>query len=552
VVFDAYASADGVLPATSGAIGLRRGGRYQVTVYAYRQDGHDAAIRIQADQLPEGITCQGATIGPGQFAATLVLSAAETCSELAAPIRIEGRSGAADAEQVRTARVATLVHDYLNGMPRTARMSDSLVAGVMKDEQPFTVILEPAVTDVSQDQQLLIPVKIVRRGGFDGKVDFTFFGAPANVDAPAFAIDKGADSAIAKMFFKENAPPSTSTVVISGLAPVPYRRNPWLAERASLKVKEAEAALAARQQAATEAVAAVEAAQKTVTTSNEQIAALMKEAVDYATAQQKLKEEFAVAVAGYKASLDELVKVKDQLAAVTTTKDSTVDGFDAAVKAVTEATATADAAAGQIKSLTAQAESVSKALATAKAQELAKVADKASAEAKLPELMKIVETAQAAMAAAQKVVEQSTAEKTAADEALKKAEEATKPNNLNVRAVSPPLVINVHAAPAKVTAAALEGGSVKKGGSASVKVTVARKNGFTGPLKVTLVVPDGVAGITSTVGELAADQTEVTLTISAAADAVAGDIANAVVRATGDFNGRAASVDIPLAIKVTE
>jgi flagellar biosynthesis chaperone FliJ len=119
-------------------------------------------------------------------------------------------------------------------------------------------------------------------------------------------------------------------------------------------VKEAEAALAARQQAATEAVAAVEAAQKTVTTSNEQIAALMKEAVDYATAQQKLKEEFAVAVAGYKASLDELVKVKDQLAAVTTTKDSTVDGFDAAVKAVTEATATADAAAGQIKSLTAQ------------------------------------------------------------------------------------------------------------------------------------------------------------------------------------------------------
>ncbi len=67
-----------------------------------------------------------------------------------------------------------------------------------------------------------------------------------------------------------------------------------------------------------------------------------------------------------------------------------------------------------------------------------------------------------------------------------------------------------------------------------------------------LAVPESVAGVTSSVAELAADQTEVTLTISVAADAAVADVPNAVVRATGDFNGRSASVDIPLAIKVTE
>ncbi|MFO0427786.1 MAG: hypothetical protein ACK526_14565 [Planctomyces sp.] len=552
LVFDAFPSADGVLPATSGAISLRKGGNYQLSVYAYRQDGHDGAIRLQASQLPEGITCSGATIGPGQPSAILVLSAAENCSELAVPIQIEGRSGPADAEVVRTARVATLVHDVLNGLPRTARMSDSLVAGVMKDEQPFHVVVEPGIREVSQDQQLLVPVKIVRRGGFDGKVDLTFFGVPANVDAPPFAIDKGADSGIGRLFLKENAPATTSTVVISGLAPVSWRRNPWMAERAAAKLKDSEGVLAASEKTSVDAVAAFEAAGKMVTANNEQIAAIVKEVETLAAAQKTLKEQFAESVAGYKASLDELAKVKEQLASVSTSKDSTPEAFDAAIKAVTEATTLAETASVAIQTLTTKIETVSKSLVDAKTQEAAKTTEKAALEAKLPDLKKAVETTQKAMVDAANLVKQATAEKAAADAAHKKAEEATKPANVNVRTVSVPLIVNIGVAPAKVTAAALEGGVVKKGSTVPVKVTVARKNGFAGPLKITVVVPEQVKGVTSNVADLAADQTEVTLMLTAAADAAVGDVPMAVVRATGDFNGRPSSVDLPLAIKVTE
>ena len=71
-------------------------------------------------------------------------------------------------------------------------------------------------------------------------------------------------------------------------------------------------------------------------------------------------------------------------------------------------------------------------------------------------------------------------------------------------------------------------------------------------MTLSLVLPEGVAGLTAAPVDVAADQTEGTLTVAVAADAAVGDIANAVIRATGDFNGRAASTDIPVAIKVVE
>ena len=135
---------------------------------------------------------------------------------------------------------------------------------------------------------------------------------------------------------------------------------------------------------------------------------------------------------------------------------------------------------------------------------------------------------------------------------MKAAEDASKPNNVNVRAVSEPLVITIHPAPAKLTAAVPDAGAIKRGASAAVKVSIARKNSFAANLKLTLVLPEGVAGLAAEAVEVAADQAEGTLTITAAADAPPGDIANVVIRATGEFNGRQASTDVPVALKLVE
>lgn len=552
VVFDAFPSADGKAPVTSGAVSLRKGSSYELNVYAYRRDGHTEAIQLTAENLPAGITCRPSTIGPGQVSAKLVLTAAPDAAEQVSPIRVTGRSGAAESLIQHDAKVATLVHDVINGLPRTARLTESLVAGVMKDEQPFSILVDPMTVDFSQDQQLLIPIRLAKRGGFDAKVDLSFYGIPGEVDAPAVAIEPGKDSVVARIFFKEKAPVSTSTILVQGTSAVPYRRNPWLAERAKLKVTEAEANVAARTEGVTKSDAALKASQQLVVTLTEQVKKIADELAAYVAQQQKLRDDFSKAVGEQKASIDSLVKVQAQLATVKTEGTNTPDQFNAAIQAVKEAAVAADEAAKRLDALTASAAELAKQVAVAKEMETTKTKEKMAAEEEVVKRTKEVETAQAALTAAQKEVETATAAKTAADAALKAAEDATKPNPVNVRVISEPLVITIHPAPAKIAAALPDAGAIKRGVMVPVKVTITRKNNFAGVMKLSLVVPEGVTGLSAETVDVAADQAEGTLTITAAADAAVGDIANVVIRATGDFNGRAASTDVPVALKIVE
>ncbi|MCA9034380.1 MAG: hypothetical protein KDA91_04570 [Planctomycetaceae bacterium] len=552
IVFDAFPSADGKAPATSGAVSLRKGGTYALTVYAYRQDGHNDPISISALDLPAGVTCPDVLLGPGAVSGNLVFTATADVAELVSPIRLIGTSGIDDARKTHPVSVATLVHDAVNGLPRTARLSDSLVVGVMKDEQPFTLEVEPMVVDLSQDQQLLIPVKVHRRAGFDRKVDIAVIGIPGNVDAPNVSVEPGTDSAVVRLFFKENAPVSSSSIVLSGTAAVPYRRNPWQAERAQEAVREAEASLAATQVAATNANHALQAAQKVVTDSEASIAALAKEVTGYLAAQEQLKSEFTKALDDHKAAVTQLTTAKEKLLAVQTDQNSSAAQFDAALKASQDAATAAESAAAQLTLLVNKSKELSSALASAKQNEEKKAEEKRNAEAKVPDLKKAADAAQTSVAAAMKTVEEATAKKKAADDAFKKADDAAKPKDINTRAVSVPVVVTVHPTPGKITAAMPNGGAVRKGTTIEVKVTVVRKNNFSGALKVTLVLPPGITGLTSNTVDVPADKTEAVLTITATAEAPVTDIANAVIRATGDFNGRMASMDAPIQLKVTE
>ena len=552
VVFDAFPSADGKAPATSGAVSLRKGASYELAVYAYRRDGHTEAIQLTAENLPAGITCRPSVIGPGQTTAKLVLTAAIDAPEQIAPISIVGQSGIAETAIKHAAQVATLIHDPINGLPRTARLTESLVAGVMKDEQPFTIVVDAMNAEFSQDQQLMVPVRIEKRNGFDGKVDLSFYGIPGEVDAPNVAIEPGQTRVVARIYFKEKAPPSTSTILVQGTAAVPYRRNPWQADRAKTKVTEAEATVAAQQAAVATADAGLKDAQQKVVTLTEQVKTITAELVTYAAQQQKLRDDFAKAVAEQQSSLEALAAIQTKLATVSTTANSSVDEINVAIQAVKEASAAADEAAKKLDTLNNGAAELAKQVAVTKEMEGTKAKEKSVAEAEVVNKTKDVETSQAALLVAQKAVETATLAKAAADEVLKKAEEASKPNNVNVRVISEPMVITIHAAPAKLTAAVPDAGVIKRGASVPVKVTIARKNSFAENLKLTLVLPEGVTGLTAEPVDVAADQTEGTLTVTAAADATLGDLANIVIRATGDFNGRMASTDVPVALKAVE
>lgn len=552
VVFDAFPSADGKAPATSGALSLRKGGAAELSVYAYRRDGHNDAITVSADQLPAGLSARPSVIGPGQNATKLIVTAAADAPEQLAPFRIVGTSGEGDAMITREGRAASLIHDSINGLPRTARISHSLIAGVMKDEQPFSILVDPITADRCQDQQLLIPVSIVRRAGFDGKVDLSVFNVPAETDAPAAAIEPGKDSAVLRLYFKENAPIVTTSLLIQGTSSVPYRRNPWQAERAKARVADAEANVKAQQDAATAADAALKNAQQVVVVLTEQSRKLTEDLAALAIQQQALRDKTAEAIARQSEAVLAVIAAQQSLATAKASAATTPEDIAAALVAIDAATSGVEQAGSALDALDVTSTELTKQLAAVMEQAATAQQAKQQAESDAAVKAKDAEAAQLALAEAQKAVEAATAARTAADEALKKAEDASKPNAVNVRAVSEPALIRVHQSPAKLAAAVPENGTIKRGASLDVKVSVTRRNSFTGPLTLSLSLPTDIAGISASAVEVPADKTEGTLTISAAADTPPGDIPNAVIQATTEFNGRTATTDAPIAIRIAD
>ncbi|MEO2018831.1 MAG: hypothetical protein ABGZ53_31165, partial [Fuerstiella sp.] len=150
VVFDSFASADGKAPPSTGAISLRKGGTYQVPVYVYRTGGHSAEIQLRVEGLPEGISAAETTIRAGATSTLLVFAATADVGEIVAAVRIIGTSANGDQKTEHTAKIATLVHAGVNGLPRTGRVSRSLLVSVMKDEAPFHI--QPGLVTVDMTQ----------------------------------------------------------------------------------------------------------------------------------------------------------------------------------------------------------------------------------------------------------------------------------------------------------------------------------------------------------------------------------------------------------------
>ena len=553
VVFESLPSADGKAPPGTGAVSLRKGGTYQVPVYVYRTGGHNSDVSLTVEGPPKGITSGPVRIPAGKSSATLVFNCSADVGEVTAPVRIIGQSAVGETQEKRTAKITTLVHGGLNGLPRTARVSETMLVSVMKDEQPFQVLSEVTSAEMTQDQQLLIPLKLTRRAGFDNKVDVSFVGQPGNVDVPKIAIEKGKDSAIARFYFKENAPVGQATMLMYATGQVAYRRNPWLVDKAQAKVDAAVKELEATKKSLEAAKAASAAGAKKVADLEQMVKTYEQQLKVELAAQKTASEALKKAVAEKATATQKLLSLKEQLAGQSGNGEADTENFDAALKAVQDASTAVVEATKPVTALTQK-------LATLTTNVAAKqklVADKTKqvndARAAVTSQQKIVEKAKADMTTAEASLKAKDAEKKAADAAVKKAQDATKPKNINYRTVALPVSLTVHPTPGKLAAAVPDGGAIKKGAKVDVKVTLTRKNKFAGAVKVALALPNDVTAVASNSAEIPADKTEATLTLTAAADAAVGTVANAVIRATvTDFNGRKAEFDAPVTLKITE
>ncbi len=420
---------------------------------------------------------------------------------------------AAARDVAHVGRAATTVWDgNLAVAGPISRLSRDLCLAITPEAYPFQATTDVFRVEANHNRQILVPVKLLKRNGFDENVTLTFVGTPQNAQVENKPINKGAADGVYRIFLPNNVPVGTYTLYMKATAAVQYRRRPELADKAKVVLDQAVAALAPAAEALTKANADKDAAVKKATETD----AAFKKATTEKEAATKKVTETAEAV-------KKATEAKDK-ATTDADKEATAKALTAAqeeAKKATDALAVAD-----------------KALADSDAANKAAIAAKTKAEA----------DAKAADEKNKAVI----ADKAAKEKAFNDANTATKANPINVFTPSTPIVITVKPNAVNVTTAPANAGAIKRGDKVEVKVTIQRVNGFTGPVTLELVPPPGVVGLAAEKVTIPADKAEAAIIVTAAADATEGAIANAVIRASADFDGAVAASDGAVAINVAK
>lgn len=459
------------------------------------------------------------------------------------------------ARNVRhAARPATLTWNGTQQAPGVARLSRMLMLSVMNEVAQYQIVADPVRETLSHSRTLLVPVRLLKRNGYNQKITLTPQAVPKNVQIQADAIDAGKDSGLVKVTVPNNVDEGTWTFYLQAQGQVPYQKNLPRLERAKAAQAAVDAELAQVGTAAKAAADAVTAATQQVTATTEAMkkaqAALDAAKKALATAQQAEKAATDAEAGAVKATQDAQQKVTaaDQAlnqAKEAAAKDAANQDLAKAVTAAEKAKADADAAlkTAQDAQKAAEAKRVEAQTTTKQATDGDAAAAKtlADAQAAATAAGEARKKADADKVAADAKVKEVTARKQAADNELKAATDYSKVNNLNTFPPSTPITITVRKGAFTLAVAAAGGGNVKKGATVEVKVTVTRMNGFTGPVNVNLALPPGVTGLSAPQVTIPAGMNEGTLVVTAAGDAPEGAIANLFVRGTADWNGPASA-----------
>lgn len=277
------------------AIALRKGDCFKIAVMAIRKDGFNGTIDLAVKGLPAGVTCPAASIGAGTNTAQIVIQADESAKKWSGKIEIVGTAVGADSKKLeRVARAATVLRPVANNVRAQSRIARSLGLSVIEEVAPYQVVANVKEVKVNQGRQILVPVKVVKRTGFDNAVALAWTGIPknSNITVQNKTIAKGKQDELFQVFVKNNAKPGVYSTYLQSTVDVSYRRNPGQVDQAKKEQAELVKQLAAAQ-------AALAAATK----KRDEIAKAKNKTAEQKKAEQaKSAEEIKAATAKVKAA----------------------------------------------------------------------------------------------------------------------------------------------------------------------------------------------------------------------------------------------------------
>ncbi|GIX05565.1 MAG: hypothetical protein KatS3mg114_1434 [Planctomycetaceae bacterium] len=494
------------------AVGLRRGDQQAVQVLVYRRDGFNDEVRVWVEGLPAGVGCREILVGTNPSSGRLVFEAEEQAAAWHGTVRVlsapaHPRSDPPPAPQ--PAQRGEIVWPGTGQLPPISRLAHDLELSVWEESAPVQLKTEVHQVVMHHQSQLLIPVKLIKREGFDANVNLQFVGQPPNSQVENKGINKDKGEEVYRLFVPPNVPVGTYVLTLSGQVQVSYRRNPAKLERAQAALEQATAALMQAEREHQQTQQLVQDLTQQRQQAQEQLKAREAESE---MAQQQLKEaQKALAVAQ-----QAVERASDEQARQDAEKQR-----DTAQQRVKQAEEQVSRAAEQLK----LAQQALQTIQTQKTQ--------AEEQQKQREL----------------TLKQAQQQKMTAEKGVKDAENATKPQNVNIFPTTTPIVVTIKPAPVTLNVQVPNNGKLKRGEKLELKVEIKRQHEFTGPVAVQLFVPPGVRGLTADPVTIPADQTTATLVVMAAGDAPEGQPAYLTVRATADFGGPAA-VDQPLTLNI--
>lgn len=224
---------------------IHRGGAERIAVVAWRREGFNGEIQLEAKLLPEGIDADPAVIGEGSVMAEMVIRADEDAPAWGGFIDVVGRAQIGQERLTRTARGAEFVFEGPDdNTPGPWRLTRGMAMAVRHGTTPLPVsvqLVKEKTWKMLRGGKLQIPIRLVGADQLKGDLTLNRVGisgpAAGKIAIKAVTLNKEKPQAPVEVTVDPAAPLGTFSFAMAGPANFSYRRNPEAAQQAAADQK---------------------------------------------------------------------------------------------------------------------------------------------------------------------------------------------------------------------------------------------------------------------------------------------------------------------------
>ena len=224
------------------SVNVRAGSKTLAYAVAKRLDGYNGPIRIEAKELPPGVSCPSVVIGPGQAIAPIVFEAKKDAKDAIGTARLIStiQPGDPKTKVERDVLSSSMIWPPSNGpsgmLPPPVRLTRGFVITV-RSPLGFGVDVQPNVWNVGQGHSLPLTFKVERLGDMTETVQLVATDLPPNFPQPPPAlVAKGTQTLEMPLYLPKNMPAGSYTFIFRGNAPVPFNKDPNAKDRPNINL----------------------------------------------------------------------------------------------------------------------------------------------------------------------------------------------------------------------------------------------------------------------------------------------------------------------------